>query len=438
MKRILSFLFIFLIIFPCFILSVSAQNDGYDIDIPEESGAVYLYSYNGNRVLISNDSESKRAPASTAKMMTGLVVCRKYAYRLNERVTVTAEMIADLEGTSMGLKPGMTLTIEALLYGTVCGGNNDAAQALAIACAGDISSFVDEMNKYARHLDMRNTKYANPTGLDSKDASTTLFDTFKLASTAASDELYLSISSTLSYEIFTNSEAITIYNRNALISQFAAQGYINKNAKGLIAGSTDESGYVLATYAEKNGVAFLCIVMGATADANDIYSYSTANTLLDHAFLSYSQRKILTENTTLMNADVSLALNGKDQAYISCVPESDVYAFLANDISVDDLSYVTYLHEEKLNAPIKSGTVVGGVDIYYGDTYLASAKLISTSSVEANLLLYGLDVMRSFFLNRIFWITLVVAAALITVYIFNNKQSRRHQKVSTVQFKKFY
>ena len=83
-----------------------------------------LYAKNGNqRALI----------ASTTKIMTGLLVCE--AGELEKNVTVPDAAVG-LEGSSMYLKKGETLTRGDLLYGMMLHSGNDAALTLAISVSG--------------------------------------------------------------------------------------------------------------------------------------------------------------------------------------------------------------------------------------------------------------------------------------------------------------
>ena len=61
----------------CAILNVCALEaaDELDLEIDERAGAVYLYSYDADRVLLCTEPDQKIAPASSAKIMTGLIVC---------------------------------------------------------------------------------------------------------------------------------------------------------------------------------------------------------------------------------------------------------------------------------------------------------------------------------------------------------------------------
>ena len=429
MKKIISFFFLLsitglltaLLLFPASSKSVNeAESNGeYKAD------AVYLYSYDAKRVLYSQCNKQKLAPASTAKMMAGLLVCERYMEILEDEVTITAEMLVGIEGTVMGLKEGMTLTVKDLLYGTICGANNDAATALAIYCSGSISSFVSEMNSFAKLLDMRDTLYVNPTGLDDDNAKTTLDDTVKLAAKAAANPLYITVSSSVSYEV---NPTLKIYNRNALISQFSAQGYINKNAKGLIAGSTDKGGYVLATYAEKNGTAFLCVVMGAQTDSENIHSYHTANTLLDNVFKNYEWVNIGKAGDAISKLEVELAISKDRNANVYCALEKDAIFFLPKNINKSDITYKTYYHSQSTRAPLNEKDTLGGIDFYYKGSFIGSQKLVAESDVEANSILVFLDNMKSFLLSGVFWLTVIISIPSVFVYIHHEKKKLRHRR----------
>lgn len=111
-----------------------------------------LYAKNGNqRALI----------ASTTKIMTGLLVCE--AGELEKNVTVPDAAVG-LEGSSMYLKKGETLTRGDLLYGMMLHSGNDAALTLAISVSGGEAAFVRQMNLRARALGLTQTHF--PTRMD--------------------------------------------------------------------------------------------------------------------------------------------------------------------------------------------------------------------------------------------------------------------------------
>lgn len=438
-KRLLALCLVLILLILPLSLTVSGKRDINEVELSlsRSAGAVYLYSYECDRVLLLRDGDSKRAPASSAKIMAGIVACELYSDKFDEDVTVSTEMLDGISGASMGLRVGMKLKIRDLLRGTLCG-NNDAAQSLAIACAGSIEEFVNDMNFYADHLYMLNTHYTNPTGHDSSSAYTTLSDTAKLVHKAASSEAYLSCSAVQYFEYTPEGEpSVTVYNRNALMSQFSANGYTNKYAKGIIAGSTDLGGYVLATYAEKNGEAYLCLVMGAETDGNEIYSYATVNSLLDHVFNSYSYRKVANAGDDFISTEVALAVSNGKSSMLPCVLSEDLYVFIDYGTDLGSLKFVPYLHETNMSAPIKKDSVVGVVDVYYGEILVGSAELVAAENIEPNFVLYSMKLAKDFLLGRTFVVGAVVFVILLTVYLVIDAKNTRHKRVGRVGWNKF-
>ena len=88
-------------------------------------------------------------PASTAKLMTALLVLSRVA--LTDTVQVSAGAAAT-GGSTMGLQSGEKLTVHDLLYGLLLPSGNDAAVALAEHVSGSQEAFVALMNQQAAQM----------------------------------------------------------------------------------------------------------------------------------------------------------------------------------------------------------------------------------------------------------------------------------------------
>ena len=84
-------------------------------------------------VLFEKSADEPSRIASTTKIMTALVVLENC--RLSERVMITEEA-ASVEGSSMYLAAGESLTVRELLYGLLLASGNDAAAAEGGAVGG--------------------------------------------------------------------------------------------------------------------------------------------------------------------------------------------------------------------------------------------------------------------------------------------------------------
>lgn len=93
----------------------------------------------------------------------------------------------------MGLKAGDKVTIEGLVYGMLLSSGNDAANAVAIAIAGDAESFAELMNKRAKEIGANNTNFVTPSGLDDEQHYSTAYDMALIAMEAMKNETFASI-----------------------------------------------------------------------------------------------------------------------------------------------------------------------------------------------------------------------------------------------------
>ena len=438
LKIIISLiLLVSLLLTGLFSFNVTAQ----ELTLPDTSKAenIFLYNTNTDKIVYSKNINKKIFPGSTVKIMTGLIICESFYNRLDEQVAITQEMIDNSSGWNIKLKEGMTVSVKDLLYGILCGGGNDAAIALAIHCSGSVDRFVSDMNAKATALKMKNTYYTNPTGLDDDLMYSTASDILILAKEAYKNDLYLDISSSMSY-VYTpqgSSEEIKFFNRNALISNFYSLGYRNLNAYGIIAGNTTSGGYCAITYSEKNGTGYLCAAMNASADDNNIYSYSIVNSLLDFAFDNYSYLQIAKKNEFICTLDTRFALpDNNSNTKVKCVIMDDVYTLTNKNINVDtDLKYRYYLHTEVLDAPIEKGAIVGGVDILYDGEVIGNAFLITDEEIDPSKILLRLNNFKIFFTGRFFILSLSITIISLLIYsrinmIILRKGKRKKKNIS--------
>lgn len=410
-------------------------------DVPDltRADAVYLYQLENDTVLAEKNINAVIYPASTVKIMTGLLAVEALQGRYAETVTVTQAMIDDTAGFRMYLNSGETVTVEQMLYAGVCAGYNDACVVLAYLVAGSVDAFVAKMNARAAELGMTDTVYTNPTGMHDSGMVTTAADTAKLALAAMNNEAYIELTSTVKYTMAANNIAPsrTFYNRNAMISRNTTSRYYNADATGMSAGTTDEGGYCVVACAEDedSGLRYLCIVMGADADTEEqggtVYSYAIANELLDYAMDDFGMVRILDPAVSLATVTVGLT---ERQTNIDLVPRTAATAYLPTDLDLDrDLTYHIMLTEDPINAPIAVGDVLGLVTVSHGDTLLATVDLCAAQEVEHSAFLAGLDRISEYTTSRRFLLTCAYAALLLLIYfvvvpLYRRKKSRKRAK----------
>ena len=115
-------------------------------------------------ILYGKNEYNKVKMASTTKIMTAIIVIEKYP--LNKTISISKKA-ANTGGSRLGLKSGDKISVLDLLYGLLLCSGNDAAVALAETVGGNIENFSELMNKKARELNLTNTHFESPHGLDS-------------------------------------------------------------------------------------------------------------------------------------------------------------------------------------------------------------------------------------------------------------------------------
>ena len=411
-----------------FLLIASLPLQAKSLDpVPDVTNAkaVYLYNFESDRAIVHKNTLERIAPASTVKMASGLLFIELLSNRLDETVTLRADMLIAKGGASLGLRVDDRLSVRDLLYASICGGYNDATEALAVLCGGTRDHFLAQLNDRIAAWGCTDTHYTNPTGMDESGMYTTLADVSKIATQAIQSSLYMTISSAISYSFTLHrtdaAKTMPIYNRNALISPYYYQGCQSKYAKGLLAGMTDLGGHCVATYAEYAGSRYLCIVMGAIGTSQDTpNSFSIAYNLLQYAYLNCVYVPVAIAGTEMEQIPVELALPQDKEgiATVSCVLEHDLYALLPEGTVEKDLTFRSYFHKDVLNAPVSAGDIVGGTDVYYGDTWICHARLIAAEDIEVNNMLLALHRLKGALLSRTAIISLSVFALLLGIYLF--------------------
>ena len=390
------------------------------IEMPSLDGAtsVYLYNLTQDRVMAEKNADKVIYPASTVKLMTGLVAAEQLSDRLDEQIEVTEEMLKGVTGNNLKIALGEIVTVRDMFYGLLCGGNNDCAAILAHVAAGSIPQFVELMNKKAKDLGTKTTNYTNVSGMHSDNMVTTAYDTYLVAEAAYKVELIMEAVTTNKYEMpATNkSKMRSVYNKNYLISRYIDTTYYNSLAQGMNAGFTNQGGYCLVTSAEYNGQSYICVVMGAEEQNKRIRSYEIASDLIDWAFEAYSEVKVLGESSYLGEVAVTLS---QDTDHVTIKPAGSLTAFLPSDIDVSkDIELLPKLNAPSLKAPVVEGQVVGFISVKYGDEVLGTVDLITTDKVERSEFLYTLQQLKSFTSQRWFIASMIALVILTAAYIF--------------------
>ena len=149
------------------------------------ASASVVIDVDSGTILHYDNGRLKMPIASLTKMMTAIVVIEKVK-DLNETVTIDEEALS-VDGTKVGcprsgyciderLHIGEKLTVNDLLTAMLLNSANDAAVALGKHIAGSQKEFAKLMNEKARELNLRDSNFRNPSGLDEENFYSSAYD----------------------------------------------------------------------------------------------------------------------------------------------------------------------------------------------------------------------------------------------------------------------
>ncbi len=209
--------------------------------------------------LFGKNEKEELLPASTVKIITAMVALEHYSFD-----DVLEVKNPDDEGQDMELLEDERITVENLLWGVLVSSANDAALVLAQNYPGGEGAFVKRMNQKAQELHLKDTFFANPTGLDSNEEGdllpvysyTTALDLARLAAVALRNEKILEMVSLSYIKVTDVSGEIThhLYNLNELLGKIPGM-------KGLKTGWTEEAGECLVGYTQRDNRGVITVVL---------------------------------------------------------------------------------------------------------------------------------------------------------------------------------
>ena len=193
----------------------------------------------------------------------------------------------------LGLEEGERIKVRDLLYGLILASGNDAAVALATAAGGSVDTFVRQMNRAAQRLDLDDTSYANPIGLDAPDNFSSARDLVDLT-LELREKHFRKIFDTPETVLESGARPRTVVNRNTLVRTVP---YVN----GVKTGYTLGADNVLVGSAERDGIQLVSAVLGAPTESE---RDAATLELLNYGFSLYRQERVLRERERVATASV--------------------------------------------------------------------------------------------------------------------------------------
>lgn len=329
------------------------------------ANAWVLFDHNTGQVLVSHKPDERVEPASLTKLMTAYVTftaLKNGAITLEQQVNVSERAWKQI-GSRMFIEPRKPVSVDQLIHGMIIQSGNDACVALAEVVAGSEEAFVHLMNREAERLGMKNTRFANSSGLPDENLYTTARDLALLASALVRDfpELYRIYS--IREFAYNN---ITQPNRNRLL-------WMDATVDGMKTGHTSAAGYCLVSSAARGPRRLVSVLLGAESDA--IRAQESLK-LLNYGFQFFDTAKLYDAGQELSRFEVWKGVLedvpvGFESEFVISLPKGYV-----------DKVQVALSSAQPIMAPVHKGQVIGSLKLSVEGAELGDYPVVALQDVE--------------------------------------------------------
>ena len=332
---------------------------------PVEAPSAIVIEVSTGVVACATNPDERRSIASTTKLMTALLTLERA--KLSQTMTAADYAPAAAE-SKIGLERGERMSVRDLMRGLLVESANDAAVTLAEGVSGSRRAFVRAMNRRAQQLDLTNTHYANPIGLDEQGNYSTARDLVRLAVALRTNTFFRTTTDRPSVRLTTGNRPRTFANRNTLVR---STSWVN----GVKSGHTSQAGYVLIGSGRKQHIQLVSAVLGTpSVAARDAATLE----LLDKHFDDFQQITAVRRGTVMTRVPIRY----RRGAELALVAGRTVRRIVPRG-QRDDVDRRVVGKPEDVAGPIVAGQGFGAIEILQNGRVVGRVPLVAASSVPA-------------------------------------------------------
>lgn len=396
LKKILS-IFIITIILPIYTFSDDINEENIEnlntLQVNSNSNSIRIsskygivYDRTSQTILFEKNAFDRTAMASTTKIMTAILALENA--NLTDIVKISKKA-ANTGGSTLGINTNSEMTLETLLYGLLLRSGNDCAVAIAEYIGGSIENFANLMNKKAKELNLKNTNFVTPHGLDAPNHYTTAYDLALLTDYALKNETFYKIVGTKMTQISLGNSTKSITNTNELLNQI-------DGVYGVKTGFTADAGRCLVSACKRDNFDIIVIVLGAgtksqrATDSINLINYTYKN------FEMYNFEDLINSSfeNFINNYSYKIVINKSvDNPIFELKKSNFLLPIRKNEIGNFKISSyaLNYIH-----SPISSNFKIGVLQLYVNSTPVLSVDIIVKNGIsKRNTLQYFIYILKS-------------------------------------------
>ena len=353
-----------------FLINVSktyvGAKDNDNLNLSAKSA--YLIDYNSGTVIYSLNENERRPIASMTKIMLLLLAYENVdngALSLNEEIIVSKNA-SSMGGSQVFLEENGKYLVGDLLKSITVASANDASVAIAERLYGSEKACVKKMNEKAVDLNLKNTLFANCTGLPAPMQYSTAKDIATIFCNLIKYENYFKFSTIWLDKINHKNNSTEISNTNKLIRFY-------EGCDGGKTGYTAEAGYCLTATAKRGNMRLIGSVINSPSSKE---RFADVSSMFNYGFDNYVNKCVVDSNIPLQD---KLKVENSKIKEVEIIPERDGFVFTLKN-SNDKIEVDVDLFN--LKAPIKKGDIVGSISIYKNGILTQKINVISNESVD--------------------------------------------------------
>ena len=368
----------------------------------------YLIDILSGQTIYMKNPDKPLAPASTTKIMTGLLAIERG--NLNDIVTVSSTLLNNklVYGTQIYLEPGDRMPLRDLLYALLLNSANDAAATIAEHVGSDLPNFVEMMNQRAREIGANQTHFLNPSGLTETGHVTTARDLALIARVAYQNPTFAEYVRTKSQTISRSKPDIPtlMVNENKLL-------WRDSTVDGIKTGYTAAAQNCLVASVTKDGRQFIGVIL--KSPGREIYTDMQA--MFEFGFTQFKETIFKPSGSVIS----TMMVNNEP---VNLILDRPIYMTQKLDEQNSGLNLRVIPSSSSPLSSVDEGQVVAQVEVLDGNTLVSTLPLKSARTISPNTLTSSVRSKYSSWVTGLMFMG-VVLALLISQKIYADRRWRR-------------
>ena len=349
----------------------ASVDSGESLSVSAKSA--YLLDTNSGYEIFAAGENDRRPIASMTKITLLLLAFESIdrgELSLDEDIIVS-ENASKMGGSQVFLRSGGSYKAHDLIKSIVVASANDSSVAIAERLYGSVDECVRQMNLKAENLGLKNTLYANVTGLPAPMQYSSAKDVAVIFSNLIKHEKYFDFSSIwldkITHEKSGEEGFTEIANTNKLVKFY-------NGCDGGKTGFTSEAGFCLTATAKRGNMRLVSVVINAPSSKE---RFNDSSKLLNYGFNNFYNKAVVDKSVPL---DKTVAVKGGKSKDAQVVPQNNFYVFSRR--GAKDRVELEYNLTRKVAAPVKTGDVLGEIVIFNNGVEVGRVNVISNVNVE--------------------------------------------------------